>query len=218
MNYTLKPLLRKCAVVFFYDILIYSPSLEAHIDNLCQVLQLLSDDQWKLKLSKCRFAHSSITYLGHVISVDGVVIDPSMISDVQPVPQDLKQLRSFLGLAGYYRKFVHGFGTIAAPLTALLKEGFIWSDAAAAAFAALKKAVTIAPVLALPDFSLPFIVECDASTHGFGAVLLQEQHPIAFFSRPAAPRHHSLAAYERELIDLGSPSATGAPTSGAGRS
>jgi len=131
-------------------------------------------------------------------------MDPAKVKAVEdwPQPRSARAVRGFLGLAGYYRKFVHGFGTIAAPLTALLKEGFIWSDAAAAAFAALKKAVTTAPVLALPDFSLPFIVECDASTHGFGAVLLQEQHPIAFFSRPAAPRHHSLAAYERELIGL----------------
>lgn len=112
-------------------------------------------------------------------------------------------MRGFLGLAGYYRKFVKEFGTIAAPLTALLKkEGFTWSVEADAAFTALKTAITTAPVLTLPDFNRPFIVECSASTHGFGAVLLQDQHPVAFFSRPAAPRHRSLAAYERELIGL----------------
>jgi transposase InsO family protein len=146
-----------------------------------------------------------VAYLGHVISGDGVAMDPDKVRAVAdwPVPRSARTVRGFLGLAGYYRKFVQGFGEIAAPLTALLKkEGFSWSEAAETAFTALKTAVTTAPVLALPDFSQQFIVECDASTHGFGAVLLQGQHPIAFFSRPAAPRHRSLAAYERELIGL----------------
>jgi hypothetical protein len=88
-------------------------------------------------------------------------------------------------------------------LTALLKkEGFTWSAEADATFDALKAAVTMVPVLALPNFTKLFVVECDASTHGFGAVLIREAHPIAFFSRPVAPRHRSLAAYERELRGL----------------
>ena len=104
---------------------------------------------------------------------------------------------------GYYRKFVHDYGAIVAPLTALLKkDGFTWNTAAASAFQALKATVTSAPVLALPDFTRSFVIECDASTHGFGAVLIQDKHPIAYFSRPVAPRHRSLAAYERELIGL----------------
>jgi hypothetical protein len=108
-----------------------------------------------------------------------------------------------LGLAGYYRKFIKGFGTIAAPLTALLKkDGFLWTDQAAAAFEALKGALTTAPVLQLPNFSVPFIVECDASGSGFGAMLHQEGGPIAYFSKTIAPRHASLAAYELELIGL----------------
>ena len=112
-------------------------------------------------------------------------------------------MRSFLGLAGYYRKFVHNYGTIAAPLTALLKkEGFMWNDDAEAAFSALKGAVTSAPVLALPDFTKPFVVECDASMYGFGVVLVQDGHPIVFFSHPVAPCHRSLTAYEQELIGL----------------
>jgi hypothetical protein len=112
-------------------------------------------------------------------------------------------VRSFLGLAGYYRKFIKEFGSITTPLTTLLrKEGFSWSVEAEAAFTALKTAVNMAPVLALSDFGQPFIVECDASTHGFDAVLLQGQHPVSFFSRPVAPRHRSLAAYERKLIGL----------------
>jgi hypothetical protein len=112
-------------------------------------------------------------------------------------------VRGFLGLAGYYRKFVHNYGTIAAPLTALLKkEGFTWNDDAAADFNALKGAMTSAPVLALPNFAKPFIVECDASTYGFGSVLVQDGHPIAFYSKSVATCHRSLAAYEQELIGL----------------
>jgi hypothetical protein len=112
-------------------------------------------------------------------------------------------VRGFLGLAGYCHKFVHNYGAIAAPLTALLKkEGFAWSDEANTTFNALKGVVTSAPVLTLSDFNKPFVVECDASAHGFGVVLIQEAHPIAFFSRSVAPHHRSLAAYERELIGL----------------
>jgi hypothetical protein len=108
-----------------------------------------------------------------------------------------------LGLAGYYRKFIKGFDTIAVPLTALLKkDGFLWTDQAAIAFEALKVALTTAPVLQLPDFTAPFIVECDASGSGFGAVMHQGEGPIAYFSKPIAPRHVSLAVYERELIGL----------------
>ncbi|XP_066357886.1 uncharacterized mitochondrial protein AtMg00860-like [Miscanthus floridulus] len=112
-------------------------------------------------------------------------------------------MRGFLGLVGYYRKFVHNYGSIAAPLTTLLKkDGFSWNDEAAVAFGALKAAVTTTPILAMPDFSKMFIVECDASSHGFGAVLIQDGHPIAFFRRPVALRHRALAVYERELIGL----------------
>jgi hypothetical protein len=118
-------------------------------------------------------------------------------------PWSVRDVHAFLGLAGYYRKFVKEYGTIAAPLTALLrKDGFAWTEEATTAFDALKHTITSAPILTLPDFTLPFIVECDASSYGFGAVLLQDQHPVAFFSRPVAPRHRSLAAYEWELISL----------------
>lgn len=120
-----------------------------------------------------------------------------------PQPQAPRGLRGFLGLAGYYRKFIKGFGVIAAPLTKLLKkEGFQWSPEADKAFEALKRALSTAPVLQLPNFANSFIVDCDASGSGFGAVLHQDEGPIAFFSRPFAARHVKLAAYERELIGL----------------
>jgi hypothetical protein len=132
-------------------------------------------------------------------------MDPAKVQAIfdQPMLRSARAVRGFLGLAGYYRKFVPNYGTVAAPLTALLKEdGFASDDKAAAAFGALKAAVTSAPVLTMSDFTKTFVVECDASPHGFGAVLTQKGHPVAFFSRPIAPRHQALAAYEREFICL----------------
>lgn len=205
MNEVLRPYLRRFVLVFFDDILIYSSSWADHLRHLRAVLASLRQHRLFVKRSKCAFGVPSVGYLGHIISADGVAMDPAKVQAIHdwPQPRSPRAVRGFLGLAGYYRKFVHNYGAIAAPLTALLKkEGFTWNDDAAAAFTALKAAVTSAPVLALPDFTKPFVVECDASTYGFGAVLLQEAHPLAFFSRPVAPRHRSLAAYERELIGL----------------
>jgi hypothetical protein len=205
MNDVLRPFLRRFVLVFFDDILIYSSSWADHLRHVRAVLTVLQQHQLFVKQSKCAFAVPSVAYLGHVISAAGVAMDPAKVEAVRdwPQPRSARAVRGFLGLAGYYRKFVHDYGVIAAPLTALLKkEGFSWTEEAATAFTALKAAITSAPVLALPDFTKSFIVECDASTHGFGAVLIQDSHPIAFFSRPVAPRHRSLAAYERELIGL----------------
>jgi len=159
VNTTLHPLLRKCALVFFDDILVYSHTLEDHIQHLRQVFTLLARDQWKVKISKCRFAQQSISYLGHIVSHNGVSTDPRKIESIQqwPQPQNIKELRNFLGLAGYYRKFVKHFATLARPLTNLLKKGiFIWTLAHQAALDALKSALVLAPVLALLDFSKPF--------------------------------------------------------------
>jgi len=115
-----------------------------------------------------------------------------------PQPATVRGMRGFLGLAGYYRRFIKDYGTVAAPLTTLLKkEGFLWTPAATEAFDALKKALSAAPVLHLPDFDKTFVVDCDASGTGFGAVLHQGAGALAFFSRPFAARHLKLAAYER---------------------
>lgn len=140
MNATLASVLRKFALVFFDDILIYSPTLSAHLDHLRTVLQLLSENNWKVKLSKCSFAQQSIAYLGHIIGPEGVSTDPSKIQDVinWAVPTSVKKLRGFLGLAGYYRKFVKGFGVISRPLTQLLRKGisYKWTKEANRAFRA----------------------------------------------------------------------------------
>ncbi|XP_021321685.1 uncharacterized protein LOC110437539 [Sorghum bicolor] len=205
MNNVLRPLLRRFVLVFFDDILIYSESWTDHLRHMQTILSVLRQHQLFVKRSKCTFGAPSVSYLGHVISEAGVAMDPAKVQAIHewPVPRSARAVRSFLVLAGYYRKFVHNYGALAAPLTALTKkDGLSWTADAAAAFDALKAAVTAAPVLAMPDFTKPFTVQCDASTSGFGAVLVLEGHPLAFFSRPVAPRHRALAAYERELIGL----------------
>lgn len=132
MNSTLAPLLRKCVLVFFDNILVYSGSFEDHLLHLRQVLQLLRTDQWKVKMSKCTFASLQIAYLGHIISKQGVGTDPSKVTAVAnwPTPRNAKELRSFLSLAGYYRKFVRNFGIISKSLTQLLKKQvvFVWTE------------------------------------------------------------------------------------------
>jgi len=142
-------------------------------------------------MSKCHFAQRQLRYLGHVISEDGVATDPDKINAVLqwPVPQSVKALRSFLGLAGYYRCFVKHFGIISKPLTDLLRKGavYVWTNSQDKAFSALKHALITAPVLALPDFSHPFAMETDASGTGIGAVLMQGDHPLAFLSKPWDP-------------------------------
>lgn len=127
MNSTLAPFLRKFILVFFDDILVFSPSYADHLNHLQLVFQQLHDHDWKIKLSKCEFAQRSITYLGHVISEAGVATDPQKVSAVVhwPAPSSVKELRGFLGLAGYYRKFVRNFGIIAKPLTELLKKNSV---------------------------------------------------------------------------------------------
>jgi hypothetical protein len=170
------------------------------------VLQLLADNKWKVKRSKCSFAQQSVDYLGHVISSTGVATDDAKIAAVRdwPVPTDVKQLRSFLGLAGYYRIFVRGYGSISKPLTELLKKHvpFIWTSETQLAFTVLKSALVSAPVLALPDFTCTFVVEIDASDQGIGAVLLQRGHPLAFVSKALGPHNCGLSAYEKEYMAI----------------
>jgi hypothetical protein len=203
MNLVLQPFLRRCILVFFDDILVYSSSWTEHLQHLRVVLEVLRAHDLHVKQSKCSFATETVAYLGHVISADGVAMDHMRAVSSWPQPRSARGLRGFLGLAGYYRRFIKDFGTIAGPLTQLLKkDAFLWSDTASTAFDALKQALTAAPVLHLPHFTRDFVVDCDASGSGFGAVLHQGDGPIAYFSRQFAPRHLKIAAYERELIGL----------------
>lgn len=173
MNTVFKSLLRMCVLIFFDDILIYSSSMEEHVEHLRSVFELMRSNNLFAKLSKCAFATDRVEYLGHYIQANGVSTDPNKIKDVAEwaIPISLKQLRGFLGLVGYYRRFVQSFGMIARPLTILTKkDGFAWSGEATEAFNNLKQALCEAPVLALPRFDLPFVVETDACGTGISAV------------------------------------------------
>lgn len=157
MNTTLKSVLRCCAIMFFDDILVYNKTFEEHIQHLRQVLSLLAQDQWFIKLSKCRFALREISYFGHTVSSAGIATDSSKIEAIQawPTPTNIKELRSFLGLAGFYRRFVQHYAIISKPLTSLLKKHslFVWTSEHDAAFQTIKRRPSSAPLLALPDFT-----------------------------------------------------------------
>jgi hypothetical protein len=203
MNSIFKPFLRKFILIFFDDILIYSPSMETHLQHLTQTLNLLRQHHLFAKMTKCKFRYHEVEYLSHVVSAQGVRADPGKIQALVgwPHPKTIKALRGFLGLIGYYRKFIRGYGSIAAPLTAMLKKNsFFWSELAQEAFQALKIAVTQAPVLALPNFSRPFLIECDASGIGIGAVLMQDSRPIAFLSKALKGKALHMSTYEKELF------------------
>jgi hypothetical protein len=206
MNTTLAPLLRRCALVFFDDNLIYNRTYEEHLEHLRAVFQLLQKDHWLVKRSKCVFGQRQLRYLGHIISAAGVATDPDKVSIVLqwPTPSSVKELRSFLGLAGYYQQFVRHFGILCKPLTDLLRKGtmFIWTQDHQASFDALKAALTSAPVLALPNFNQPFVIETDASGVGIGAVLMQAGHPLAFLTKALGPRSQGLSAYEKEYMAI----------------
>ncbi|CAJ2633456.1 unnamed protein product [Trifolium pratense] len=203
MNEVFKPLLRKTVLVFFDDILVYSESWQEHVMHLEQVLLILQKHGLVANKKKCQFGQQSIEYLGHLINGTGVAVDPNKVVSVTnwPIPKNVKGVRGFLGLTGYYRKFIRNYGKIAKPLTELTKkDAFVWSDEAYKAFESLKKSLTTAPVLALPDFSKEFIIECDASGGGIGAILMQSKRPIAYFSKALGVRNLAKSAYEKELM------------------
>ena len=202
MNDALQPFLHRFVVVFFDDILVYSPDLQSHVSHLESVLSTLADREFLLKHSKCSFAQRQLSYLGHIISSQGVAPDPDKVAAMLEWPQPTcpTTLRGFLGLTGFYRKFVKGYAAIAALLNSLLrKDSFIWSPEAQHAFHQLQQAMTQTPVLANPNFLLPFTLEIDASGTAMGAVLLQESHPIAYYSKVLCPRLQRASAYVREL-------------------
>ena len=173
------------------DILVFSNTLEDHLKHLRLVLERLKEVNLKLQPAKCRFARKEMEYLGHILTPDGLKPNPALVSAVQgfSVPTNLKELRRFLRLASYYRRFIPRFASIAQPLHHLTCKdvSFVWTEAAASAFEELKEKLTTSPVLAYPSFDQDFVLETDASISGLGAVLAQVQsdsklHPIAYAS------------------------------------
>jgi hypothetical protein len=164
-------------VVFNDDILVYSQNEEEHVEHLRVVLTRLRDNQLYAKFSKCEFWLDKVPFLGHVLSGDGIFVDPTKVQEVHwKAPTTVTEVRSILGLASYYRRFILDFSKIAKPMTRLLQkdEKFVWTPKCEEAFHTLRTLLTFAPVLAQPDIEKPFDVYCDASSTGLGCVLMQE--------------------------------------------
>ena len=187
MNKIFMEYLDKFVVVFLDDILIYSKTEEEHAEHLRLVLETLREHQLYAKLSKCEFWLSEVAFLGHVVSAGGISVDPEKIQAILDwlSPTNVFEIRSFLGLAGYYRKFVEGFSSIAKPLTQLLKKDkkFEWTQKCEDSFQELKRRLTSAPILIMPDVTKSFDVYCDASRLGLGCVLMQEGKVVSYLSR-----------------------------------
>jgi hypothetical protein len=195
--------LDKFVVVFIDDILIYSKAKEEHVDHLCIVLTRLREHQLYAKFSKCEFWLDKVQFLGHVLTAEGVAVDPSKVKDIldwKP-PTTVHQVRSFLAMAGYHHRFIPDFSRISKPITQLLKNHvkFVWSLECDKAFEKLKKLLTTTPVLAQPDIAKPFDVYCDASVIGIGCVLMQEGHVIAYASRQLKRHEENYPTHDIEL-------------------
>ncbi|WVZ89504.1 hypothetical protein U9M48_035897 [Paspalum notatum var. saurae] len=191
-------------VIFIDDILIFSKTEEEHAEHLHIVLQKLHDHRLYAKFSKCEFWLREISFLGHVLSEKGVAVDPSKEQEVLDWdrPQTVTEIRSFLGLAGYYRRFIDNFSKVAKPMTKLTKKNvkFEWSPQCEKAFQTLKSPLTFAPILTQPDSTKSFDIYCDACRTGLGYVLMQEGRVIAYASRQLKPAEEHYPTHDLELV------------------
>jgi len=203
MNRIFRPYLDQFVVVFIDDILIYSESREEHAEHLRVVLGILREHQLYGKLSKCEFWLEEVQFLGHVISTQGIAVDPAKIETVVKWerPQTVSEVRSFLGLAGYYRRFVEGFSKMVSPLTQLTRkdQSFSWTDECEVCFEDMKRRLTTAPILTIPDMTKTFEVYCDASYQGLGCVLMQDKRPVAYASRQLKVHEKNYLTNDLEL-------------------
>ncbi|XP_073277711.1 uncharacterized protein [Primulina huaijiensis] len=203
MNRVFKPFLDKFVVVFIDDILVYSPSEEDHKEHLHLTLQMLREKELYAKFKKCEFWLKSVTFLGHIISKEGVSVDPKKVEAITgwPRPKAVTEIRSFLGLAGYYRKFVEGFSSIATPLTKLTQKNskFNWSEECEKSFQTLKEKLASTPVLVLHTEDKSFTIYSDASKEGLGCVRMQEGRVIAYASRQLKPYEKNYPGHDLEL-------------------
>ncbi|GJX61031.1 putative reverse transcriptase domain-containing protein [Tanacetum coccineum] len=203
MNRVCKPYLDKFVIVFIDDILIYSKNEKEHEEHLKAILELLKKEELYAKFSKCEFWIPRVQFLGHVIDRQGIHVDPAKIESIKDwaSPKTPTEIRQFLGLAGYYRRFIEGFSKIAKPMTKLTqkKVAFEWGDKQEAAFQTLKNKLCSAPILALPQGAENFIVYCDASHKGLGAVLMQNEKVIAYASRQLKIHEKNYTTHDLEL-------------------
>jgi len=203
MNSVFMPELDMFMVVFIDDILIYFDMAEEHEEHLRVVLSRLREHKLYGKFSKCEFWLKKVPFLGHVLSEDGISIDPSKVQEVLDwkAATSVHEVRSFLGLARYYRRFILDFSKISKPMTRLLQKDkkFVWTLECEAAFHTLRTLLTTAPILALPDIEKPFDVFCDASGTGLGCVLMQEGRVIAYASRQLRKHKVNYPTHDLEL-------------------
>jgi hypothetical protein len=187
-------------VLYFDDILIYSKSLEDHLSHLRAIFNALRDARL------CTFCTNRVAFLSYVVIEQGIEVDPAEIEEIEnwPQPKTVTQMRSFLGLAGFYKRFVKDFSSIVAPLNDLTKKDvpFVWGDAQQEAFMILKDKLIHAPLLQLPDFNKTFEIECDASGIGLGGVLLQEGKLVAYFPEKLSGPSLNYSTYDKELCAL----------------
>ncbi|GBG65808.1 hypothetical protein CBR_g53778 [Chara braunii] len=210
MNRIFHDYLDKFIVVYLDDILIFNRIVEEHVEHLKTVLGLLRQHQYKVNLDKCEFGRTKVLYLGHEISADGLRSEAPKVASIRdwPRPQTVTEVRSFLGMTGYYRPFVKNYSTIASPLTDLtrLDTPLEWTAECEASFKKLKYDLTHYEVLKLPDPDKPFVVTKDASQYGIGAVLAQQEgpklRPIEYMSKKMPSQKLAKSTYERELCAL----------------
>jgi hypothetical protein len=193
-------------VVFIDDTFIYSKSDSDHEEHLRWVLQKLRDNQLYAKFSKCEFWIDKVPFIGHIISNGGIAVDPAKVKEIMEwsVPTTVTEIRSFLGLVGYYRRFIKGFSKIAKPMTSLLEKGreFKWDEKCQESFDKLKKRLMSPPVLIMPDLQKGFDIYCDACGQGLGCVLMQEGHVIAYASRQLRKHELNYPTHDLELTTV----------------
>jgi hypothetical protein len=208
MSRIFAPLLHRCCLVYMDDVVVFSRTPEEHVQHLDQVLKILEDNKFYACPKKCVFNQPKLEFLGHVVGRDGLEVDQKKVKTVQdwPVPQDAGEIRSFVGLTTYFRKFIQGYSSLTAPLTALTNKGVDvkagWRSVHTDVFNALKEALVTAPVLALPDFTKPFEVISDASLLGTGAILMQEGRVIAYTSKKFSSAEKNYTTGEQELLGV----------------
>ncbi|GJX79362.1 putative reverse transcriptase domain-containing protein [Tanacetum coccineum] len=203
INRVCKPYLDKFVIVFIDDILIYSKDEKEHEEHLKAILELLKKEKLYAKFSKCEFWIPKVQFLGHVIDSRGIHVDPAKIESIKDwaSPKTPTEIRQFLGLAGYYRRFIEGFLKIAKSMTKLTQKGikFDWGEKEENAFQLIKQKLCSAPILALPEGSEDFVVYCDASHKGLGVVLMQREKVIAYASRQLKVHEKNYTTHDLEL-------------------